>query len=160
MSTNRDIDVEDLLKGKWDKIVLQGGDFQRPSQDNIYSAYGIWIEREKVWTEISASSTKGDVDEFYLNVYKLEEAPIPEPSTLNHPPRQEVTDKCPLKIFVGQEPTMIFDNQLIKSIGGKKIQGSKPLIIEFDEGRKLKIHLSERYPGNIDLQLILPATES
>lgn len=80
--------LRELLMGEWQEIAVQGGELQRTAK-GIYLLSGLWVHIGKKWIEISTVETQED--SFSVIVEEKNQAPVPEPSKMNHPPRKIVS---------------------------------------------------------------------
>jgi len=144
-------DLNSLLVGFWEKIVVQGGKLDRSPSGSEYLLSGVSFYCHNKWIEISATEYK--LDEYWLVISVMDKAPIPEHSKINNPPRQLLSttpDDCRLDKMStdGVEGAVIsnFEQSHCEFFSGER------LVLRCHSGDMFEIAASEKFPGNIEIR--------
>lgn len=146
--------LNSLLVGFWEDVVVQGGKLElSPSSTTTYLLSGIWIYCRNRWVEISTTENKPE--EYCLSIDNVDLAPVPEPSKLNIPPRQRITnfpENCRLDRTLTHGVRVILASKLKRDYTQLVIDG--PISIQTYSGDSFQISASQQYPENIEIRSI------
>lgn len=152
METEWNTDCVSVLSGKWEAIVVQGGELRRAPHSSAYLLSGIWIFVKSNW--LGLTSVEFADNEFGIELEILDSPPIPEPSKLNQPPRLAVEnfpDDCRLDHL--QTSGVI----QVETSGAESAALSTGLpyriIVGSEDDDQFEFKASQKYPGNIELRM-------
>ncbi len=131
----KDIFLEDMLIGKWEKIVLQGGKLKRksPFNENYMISYLAFYNQDR-WADVSIIETIRD-EEFDLQCRIMRNPPIPDmrsPEFRCYPPLEfasEFPADCPLNELMDYGvKTIKYDSYLFNNDKEVTIKGDLEII--------------------------------
>ncbi len=145
-------DLKQLLLGKWEKIVVQGGILNRRSRREAYVLFDIGIYVSQRWVEISAVEIEEGAYEVTINV--IEKPPIPDSPKYNNPPMQ-LLKACPSDC---QLDKLSFHGAISLEVSGLYKRGKEllcsSLVIRAGDGSFFEILPSYEFPESIELREI------
>ena len=139
----------DWLSGRWDEIVVQGGQLEKSPTSERYLLSGIWVLSSSNWFEISAVETD---DEFRVACFICNNEPVPDSNKMFKPKRKKVVQfpkDCPVDIFLSRGPDVVEAEIFTKSAAGFVFNDG--LLLRDNNNHRIAIVVSEEFPGSIEL---------
>lgn len=145
------------LGGKWDQIVVPGGELRSLLPENGYRTGPIYICSSGNWIEIGIREPEDEYDwdaEFSLYIGIAEAPPIPELDLRWRPPRkllEDHPDGCPVNDLCTDGIKKIFTFGLERD--GDQIVAGSSLTVESKTGHRFGF-ISREPPGDIEIKLL------
>ncbi len=147
------------LGGKWEKIVVQGGELETASYAKGYVTPAIYVYSSTRWIEIETLPLEDeygwDAEVFPLFIGVLDTPPIPEPNIRNRPPRKLLENHpsdCPINELCtdGIKKLITFGLETVDD----RIIAGRSMTIECNTGHQFGL-VALAFPiGNIEIRLV------